>query len=142
MRVLPLSREDLKDVHPEQDAEYSENADIFGDLMNALIARDLLTALETADALVDLKNREKQKSFFKFASEALRKIFLVQQGLASIADISEEESEYYSRLAGSVKRSFSRNALTYFDRAQTLLERNVNQKILFTDLVNRLYVIV
>ena len=142
MRVLPLSREDLKDVHPEQDAEYSENADIFGDLMNALIARDLLTALETADALVDLNNREKQKSFFKFASEALRKIFLVQQGLASIADISEEESEYYSRLAGSVKRSFSRNALTYFDRAQTLLERNVNQKILFTDLVNRLYVIV
>ena len=86
-------------------------------------------------------NKE-QKSFFKFASEALRKIFLVQQGLASIADIPEEESEYYNRIAGSVKRSFSRNALTYIDRAQTLLERNVNQKILFTDLVNRLYVIV
>ena len=131
MRVRPLGREDLRSVHPEEDAEYSTYADIFGDLMNALVARDLLTALETADALIDLKNREKQKSFFKFASEALRKIFLLQQ-----------ESEYYNRLAGSVKRSFSRVALTYMDRAQTLLERNVNQKIIFTDLVNRLYVIV
>ena len=68
MRIRPLCREDLREVHPDEDAEYSANADIFGDLMNALISRDLLTALETADALIDLKNREKQKSPKKICS--------------------------------------------------------------------------
>ena len=43
------------------------------------------------------------------------------------------------KAAGKLRRSFSRQALPALDRALLLLERNVNQKILFTDLVNRLY---
>ena len=42
-------------------------------------------------------------------------------------------------MAAKLRKNFSRQALGALDRALLLLERNVNQKILFTDLVNRLY---
>ena len=49
---------------------------------------------------------------------------------------------YYKRMAATLKPAFPRLALACLDRAQLLIERNVNQKILFTDLVNRLYMTV
>ena len=45
-------------------------------------------------------------------------------------------------MAGKVRKNFPRLALGALDRALLLLERNVNQKILFTDLVDRLYMTV
>ena len=69
----------------------------------------------------------------------LRNIFLIQQGLSDLADVPEDEAAFCADAAGKLRRSFSRQALPALDRALLLLERNVNQKILFTDLVNRLY---
>ena len=43
-------------------------------------------------------------------------------------------------MAGTLRRNFPRQALAALDRALLLLERTVNQKILFTDLVDRLYI--
>ena len=42
-------------------------------------------------------------------------------------------------MAARCRKTFPRFAMTYFDRAQLLVERNVNQKIVFTDLVLKLY---
>ena len=42
-------------------------------------------------------------------------------------------------MAAKLRKNFSRQALAVLDRELQLLERNGNQKILFTDLVNRLY---
>ena len=139
MRVLPFSREEDRAIHAKEGAETTEFADLFHDLLNALVRKDLLGALETADAVADLGSREKQKRFCKIAGEGLRNIFLLQQGLADLADILGDERPFYEEMAARLRKTFSRQALAALDRALLLLERNVNQKILFTDLVNRLY---
>jgi len=139
MRVLPLSREDEHRFHPEEGAELQAHGDLFADLMNALMDKDLMSALEAGEAMAALSSREKQKSFCKFASAGMRKVFLLQQKLPALADLREDERPFYEKMAASFKKTFPRNAMTQIDRAAGLLERNVNQKIIFTDLVDRLY---
>lgn len=139
MRVRPLSREEAEDAHSAGREESARMRDLFHDLMNALVEKDLLSALEAAEVMAALPSREKQKSFCIRASESIRNIFLLQQGLSSLADIPEGEEEFYRKVAASGRKSFPRHAAAAIDRAVTLLERNVSQKILFTDLACRLY---
>ena len=139
LRVRPFSREEDRAVHADESAETTEMADLFHDLLDAVVRKDLLGALETADAVADLGSREKQKRFCRVASEGLRNIFLLQQGLPELADLLGDEKPFYEEMAAKLRKNFSRQALAALDRALLLLERNVNQKILFTDLVNRLY---
>ena len=139
MRVRPFSREEDRAIHAKEAAETTEFSDLFHDLMDAVVRKDLLGALEAGDAVADLGSREKQKRFCRVASDGLRNIFLLQQGLSNLADIPGDERPFYEEMAAKLRKTFSRQALAALDRALLLLERNVNQKILFTDLVNRLY---
>ena len=140
LRVQPLSQEAEAEVHAREAAGNSALQDLFHDLLDALVARDLLKALETADAVADLKVREQQKTFCRLASEDLRRLFLLQKA-PSMARVPEGDKAYYQKMASALKPTFPRRALECLNRAQLLLERNVNQKILFTDLVNQLYCI-
>lgn len=140
LRVQPLSQEAEAEVHAREAAGNSALQDLFHDLLDALVARDLLKALETADAVADLKVREQQKTFCRLASEDLRRLFLLQKA-PSMARVPEGDKAYYQKMASAQKPTFPRRALECLNRAQLLLERNVNQKILFTDLVNQLYCI-
>ena len=119
--------------------DYQEQMSIFKDLMDALDSKDLNAALTCGDAMAALGSREKQKAFCKFAGDCLRKIFLIQQKLTGIAGISPEEEDFLSTLAGKCKKSFPRQAVSCLDRAQMLIDRNMNQRILFCDLVGRMY---
>ena len=167
VRVLPYSKEEITDVlvssfgkgreEAEQAAlvaggsvgvalqylsgkeEYQEQAGIFRNLMEAISSRDLNSVLACGEDMAALGSREKQKAFCKFAGESLRKIFLLQQGLPQIAGISSEETDFLSSMAARCKKNFPRLALSYIDRAAMLIDRNVNQKILFCDLVGRMY---
>ena len=141
LRVPPFSREEDRVVHAKEGAENNELSDLFHDLLDALVRKDLLGALEVADAVADLGSREKQKRFCRVASDMLRNIFLLQQGLPDLADILGDERPFYEEMAAKLRKNFARQALASLDRVLLLLERNVNQKILFTDLVNRLYTI-
>ena len=140
LRVQPLSQEAEAEVHAREAAGNLALQDLFHDLLDALVARDLLKALETADAVADLKVREQQKTFCRLASEDLRRLFLLQKA-PSMARVPEGDKAYYQKMASALKPTFPRRALECLNRAQLLLERNVNQKILFTDLVNQLYCI-
>ena len=133
LRVLPPAQETAFDA---------EQMDLFADLMRALAGRDLLSALETGEALSALESREKQKSFCIFAGRCLREIFLLQQGLGSLGHVPEAYRPFFEEMAARCKKSFPRAALGHFDRALLLLERNVSQRILFCDLVDRLYIAV
>ena len=106
--------------------------------MSALLSRDLLSALDAADRIAALPSRESAKAFCKFASANLRDVFLVQQGLPSLASDRDKVSDWASKC----KKSFSRNATAAFDRAYGLIERNVNTKIVFTDLTDRLFYLI
>ena len=140
MRIQPLSLEAEAEVHAREAAGVAALQDLFHDILDAIVARDFLKALETGEAVSDLKVREQQKNFCKLASEDLRRIFLLQK-MPQLARIPEGSEDYYARMARSLKPTFARRALAVMDRSLLLVERNVNQKILFTDMVNQLYTI-
>ena len=138
IRVQPLSLEAEAIVHAREAAGTAVLRDLFHDILEATASRNLLQALETAEAVADLKDREKQKAFCTLASEDLRRIFMVQKA-PSLATLPTGEEAWFQRMAGSLAPTFPRKANDALQRALTLLERNVNQKILFTDLVSKLY---
>ena len=113
--------------------------DIFADLLDSIIRRDLLSSLNAVESITALDSREKQKAFITFAGESIRKIFLLQQGLQEIAGIPHQEQAFYENAAKRLSKKFCSRTLANLDQTQHLLFRNVNQKILFTDLVDRMF---
>jgi len=103
--------------------------------MDALVSRDLLSALEVSDRIASLPSREVAKAFCREASEVMRNLFISSQGIRGLADADEQTI----RWAGSCRKTFPRMALFALSRAITLIDRNVNQKIVFTDLTDRLF---
>ena len=140
MRVQPLSPEAEREVHARENASNQALTDLFHDLLEAIVSRDRLKALETGEAVADLKVREQQKTFCRLASEDLRRLFFLQK-MPALSHVPEGEEDFYKRMAGALKPSFPRRGMAALDRALLLVERNVNQKILFTDLVGQLYCI-
>ena len=143
IRVLPLTKEEVekvKSLNPFDDSEeYNSFMDLFSDLMNALVRKDLLSALECGEAVAALESREKQKAFCTFVSECLRKIFFFQQKLPQIAGVSEQEEAFYMNMAGQCGRKFCSKSVADVEKVVAMIDRNVSSKILFTDLVNRMF---
>ncbi len=144
IRVLPLTKEEaeaVKALNPFDDREeYDQFMELFTDLMNALTGRDLMAALECGEVMAALESREKQKAFCTFASDCIRKIFMLQQNLPQIAGVSEEEKEFYDKMAGCVGKGFCMKSITNIEKVVAMIDRNVNSKILFCDLVNRMFI--
>ena len=111
-----------------------DSPELLDTLMDALSSRDLFAALEAGEKISALPSRENAKAFCKFAADAMRNLFIAQQGLDLPATSSGKASEWAPRF----KKTFPRAAAACFDRAARLVDRNVNTKIVFTDLVNRL----
>ncbi len=143
IRVLPLSKEEAaaaKALSPFDDGEEHDLfMELFSDLMNALTGRDLMAALECGEVMAALDSREKQKGFCTFAGGCIRKIFMIQQNLPQIADIGPQEREFYDLMAARVGKGFCMKSMANIDKVVSMIDRNVNSKILFTDLVNRMF---
>ena len=143
VRVLPLSKEEaaqVKALKPQEDTEdYDAFMDLFADLMSAITSRNLLSALECAEAMAALDSREKQKAFCIFASECLRKIFMIQQNLPQIADIAPQELEFYQKIASGCGKKFCSRCIPNIEKVVSMIDRSVNAKMLFCDLVNRMF---
>ena len=112
-----------------------QSPELFDALMDALCSRDLLSCHEAADRLSALPSREDAKAFCKFAAYRLRHIFLAQQGLPLPPDAGAQ----VARWAPLCRKSFPRNALGVLDRASRMLDLNVNVKILFADMADKLF---
>lgn len=136
LRVQPLSPEAMAEVHPQEGD--MQLRDLFHDLLQALVQRNLLQALETGEAVSELKSREQQKRFCRLASEDLRRIFLLQK-FPQLSQLPSGEEDFYRSIARAVRPTFARKGMECLERALAMIERNVNQKILFADLVNQLY---
>jgi len=112
---------------------------IFLALINAVASGNLTETLNCGEAIAALGSREKQKAFCNFASECIRKIFLTGKGLGSIAAISSKEKELVESVAGRCSSAFCVKALQCLDSASRMVDRNVNQKMIFCDLVDRFF---
>lgn len=143
IRVLPLSKEEqmlVEERRPESDRdEYNEFMDLFSDLMNSITSRDLSSALECGEMMAALESREKQKAFCTFAADCIRKIFMIRQNMPHLAGISEEEMAFYEGVSEKCGGSFCTRSITNIEKVVSMIDRNVNSKILFCDLVNRLF---
>ena len=123
IRVMPLTKDEarrVKALRPKAESpEAAVFMDLFSELFNALISRDLLSA-----------------------SDCLRKVFLLQQDMGQIAEIEDSYKEFFKSVSDNCSKSFCRRALPELDKAVALIDRNVSSKIIFTDLVNRFFVMV
>lgn len=113
--------------------------DLFADMLGGVMKKDLLSALEASEMIAALESREKQKAFCTFAADCIRKIFMVRQGLVSIAGIREEEMPFFTDAAKACSVEFCVKAGTFIDKASGLIDRNVNAKMVFCDLVDRMF---
>lgn len=129
-RVMPDPKRPAR-LEGEMEGTY---ADIFKRLMDALTSRDLTAVLEAGEMMAALPSRENAKAFCKFAGERFRNVFLLQQGLESMCDPSGDER----RWSAACRKTFPRKACGAVDRASMFIARNVNVKIVFTDLCVRL----
>lgn len=132
---IKIADEKAGSVNLSGTAEY----ELFRSLMQGLLARDLYACLDIADRIASLPSREKAKSFCKLAGEYLRYVFLLQQGMDSLVELEPSQMEECRDWAERSRKTFPRKAMDSLSRAQGLIIRNVNTKILFTDLVNGLY---
>ena len=143
IRVMPLTRDEaerVKALNPSEDnEEYDRFMDLFADLMRAVVSGDLQSALECGEMIAMLESREKQKAFCIFAGQCIRKIFMIQQNLPELAGVAEPEQEFYTEMAGRCGKGFCARSITNIEKVVAMIDRNVNSKILFCDLVNRMY---
>ena len=143
VRVMPLTKDEAARVQalkPEDDREeYNLYMDLFADLINSLVAKDLMTALECGETMAALDSREKQKAFCTFAGDCIRKIFMIQQNMSALAGVSPDEEVFYQGAAGRLAKTFCSRTITNIEKAVAMIDRNVNSKIVFCDLVNRMF---
>lgn len=143
IRVLPLTKEEqvaVDSLRPkEEDDDESVFLDLFSDLLRSVVSRDLSAAIECGEAIAALDSREKQKAFCSYAATCIRKIFMLQQKLPQIAFVSDEESEFYLEMASKCPKGFCVRTVANIEKVVAMIDRNVNSKILFCDLVNRMF---
>ena len=143
IRVMPLTKEEQQLVQQRrpvvEDDETTQFRELFFDLMNAVASKDLMGALECGEALAALDSREKQKAFCNFAACCIRKIFMLQQNLQQIADVGEDEYAFYADMAAKCPKGFCVKAIANIEKVVSMIDRNVSSKILFCDLVNRMF---
>ena len=143
IRVMPLTKEEQRAVDAmkpqSEDEDTAAYMDMFSDLLRAVVMRDLTSALECGESMASLESREKQKAFCAFAADCMRKIFLIQQKLPQIASVSDGEQEFYEEMAQKCPKGFCVKAVTNIEKVVAMIDRNVNSKILFCDLVNRMF---
>ena len=143
VRVMPLTKEEAARVNALKPQSEDSDADVFQelfyDLMNSIVSRDLMAALECGEAIAALDSREKQKAFCAYAGDCMRKIFMIQRNMPQIAGVEDGEQEFYASLAQKCGQEFCSKSMTNIEKVVAMIDRNVNSKILFCDLVNRMF---
>ncbi len=142
MRVMPLTKEEKAKIQKYTDSDDAETSlydELFKSLTERLIARDLAGSLELGEALAGLESREKQKAFCIFAGEGVRSLMLYRRGLQQLSSVEEGDAAWYGSAAQKLPDGFAEAAGAAIGRAAFLLERNVLAKIIFCNLVNRLF---
>lgn len=109
------------------------------DLFEAAAGGRLQEILTLTEQVAAMESREKQKLFCTFAAETLRNIFMMQNGMDSLCTCPATDREALSSLASQLPPQFCRMATASLERASSMIDRNVSQKIIFAALALRLY---
>ena len=134
--LQPLTREQRRSIEGagQDNADFRE---IAKSILEAGLAKRIIDLFPQWEMLADL-GREKQREWCLYMENYLRKIYLVASGLDGLADLSEQEEATVRSFAGRIKPSFYEKAFANLDAALSSIGANVNPKLVFCDLGNRL----
>jgi len=135
--LKPLSREERRLTARGREADNVEFREIAKSLLLAGLDKRLIDTFPQWEMLADL-GREKQREWCLYMEQYLRNIFLVARGLDTLADLPEEEQAAIRGFAARIKPSFYEKAFNALDGALAAVGSNVNPKLTFCDLGNRL----
>ena len=106
-------------------------------ILKAGLAKNLADTFPEWESLASL-GREKQKEFCLYAESYIRKIFMVSCGLDGLAALTAEEEASVRAFARQIKPSFYEKSFAFLEEASRAVDGNVNPKLVFCDLCNRL----
>ncbi len=107
-------------------------------IMDAVAAKDLYSLISANDAVLAL-SRQQQKEYCVYFEDFLRKVLMEKNGVHDIANILPSEQPVIRKYT-SFSPTFFEKAFNTVEDCITHLEANVNSKMIFADLANRLYV--
>ena len=106
------------------------------------MARDKdLPGLITAAAELARKGKEAQKNFCRSALKILRQMYVIKLDKEEIAYLNPNQKEEIEALAENLKAESFEKYYGIFNDTIECIERNVNAKLVFSDLCNALYLI-
>ena len=107
-------------------------------MLGSVVSGNLAGLLEGNDALLAL-GRERQKDFCLYLEDLLRKMMMRHRGLNTISDVLPQEEETVTRLSPLIPDGFYEKAFKALEEARTMIEANVNAKMVFCHLANVLF---
>ena len=134
--LKPLGRAERRLVEgtAPDNAEYRE---IAKSILEAGLGKQIAGLFPQWEMLADF-GREKQREWCLYMENYIRKIYLVAQGLDSLADIVPGEEATLKDFAARIRPAFYEKAFVALDGAISAVGSNVNPKLTFCDLCNRL----
>ena len=121
-----------------ESADEKENFEEILSLFNAAKEKDLPGLLEIAASLAG-KGKEEQKQFCISALKVLREAYILKINSGQISYASPSHASGIKELSQWLSPDFYQKGYDIFNNAVEHIERNVNTKILFTDLCNQIF---
>lgn len=123
----------------EGDEDCGEYSQIFMTMLSCALDKDLYGILGCAERIAALSSRQKQRSFCITASQMIRKIYLISNGMSDMAAVPDAQAYLLERAAQHAGKDFCPRIMEHINRAAMLIERNVSAKVVFCDLADRFY---
>ena len=136
MALKPLSREERRLLAGGRMADNAEFREIARSLLEAGLAKRVIDTFPQWEMLADW-GRERQRDWCLYMENYIRNIYLVARGLDSLADLSDQETAIRG-FALRIKPTFYEKAFAALDATLSAIGSNVNPKLAFCDLSNRL----
>ena len=122
----------------EESEDEKEDFEDFASLMRMTLDKDL-PGLITAAAELARKGKEAQKNFCRRALKILRQMYVIKLNKEEIAYLNPNQKEEIEALAENLKAESFEKYYGIFNDTIECIERNVNAKLVFSDLCNALY---
>ena len=107
-------------------------------MLDAVVSGDLVRLLEGNEAVL-AQGRERQKEFCLYMEALLRRMMLRRRGLDRISDALPQEAGAVERFSSVFPDGFYGKAFKALEEARTMIEANVNAKMVFCHLANILF---
>lgn len=120
---------DLAGNHEQKD----ENRDFFIHMMRVCYKKNVLDMMEWADKFA-AEGRERQKNFLKYCLYMVRQSMMKNYTDDTLTRTSDEESAFLSKFAQFITGNNAMDFMSLFNDSHYHVDRNVNAKILFTNL--------